>query len=198
MSVAAAILAAGLGSRLGGDVPKPLVELRGRPLVTWALETVMATDLRPVVLVVGWRGEGVEGAAPPGVTVVHARSWHQGIAHSLHAAIEALEGFVQVDAVCVGLADQPRVGPDAYRRLAAAHESGAELAVATYGGTRGNPVLVGRSLWAEARALRGDVGARALMADHDVVEVDCTDTGDARDVDTLEDLRALDKEMGGT
>jgi molybdenum cofactor cytidylyltransferase len=196
VSVAAAILAAGLGSRLGGDVPKPLVELGGRPLVTWALEAALATDLRPVVLVVGWRGEGVEAAAPAGVTVVHARSWKQGIAHSLHAAIEALDGYLQVSAACIGLADQPRVGADAYRRLAAAHGAGAELAVATYGGERRNPVLLGRSLWPEARRLRGDVGARALLSDHDVVEVDCTDTGDARDVDTLGDLRALEQEMG--
>jgi molybdenum cofactor cytidylyltransferase len=194
--IAAAILAAGAGSRLGGDVPKPLVELAGRPLVAWALDAVMATDLRPVVLVVGWRGRGVEDAAPPGVTVVHARSWKEGIAHSLHAAVDTLGGYVQVDAVCIGLADQPRVGPEAYRRLAAAHETGAELAVATYDGTRQNPVLVGRSLWPAARALRGDVGAKALMADREVVEVDCTGTGDARDVDTLDDLRALEQEMG--
>jgi molybdenum cofactor cytidylyltransferase len=196
VSVAAAILAAGLGSRLATDLPKPLVELAGRPLVTWALDAALATELRPVVLVVGWRGEGVEAAAPAGVTVVHARSWRQGIAHSLHAAIEAVEGYVQVSAVCIGLADQPRVGSEAYRRLTTAHDDGAELAVATYAGERGNPVLVGRSLWDEARHLQGDVGARALMADHAVVEVDCTGTGDPRDVDTLDDLRALEQEMG--
>jgi molybdenum cofactor cytidylyltransferase len=196
VSVAAAILAAGLGSRLVSDDPKPLIELQGRPLVAWALDAALATDLRPVVLVVGWRGEGVEAAAPAGVTVVHARSWRQGIAHSLHAAVEAIDGYVQTSAVCIGLADQPRVGPDSYRRLAAAHAAGADLAVATYGGQRGNPVLLGRSLWPEARRLRGDVGARALMKDHAVVEVDCTDTGDPRDVDTLDDLRALEEEMG--
>ena len=42
--VAIAILAAGRGSRLGGDVPKPLVELRGRPLVSWALGAATASD----------------------------------------------------------------------------------------------------------------------------------------------------------
>jgi CTP:molybdopterin cytidylyltransferase MocA len=54
-------------------------------------------------------------------------------------------------------------------------------------------VLLGRRLWDEARQLDGDVGARALMSDHDVVEVDCTDTGDARDVDTLDDLREAER-----
>jgi CTP:molybdopterin cytidylyltransferase MocA len=87
------------------------------------------------------------------------------------------------------------VGADSYRRLVAAHEAGADLAVATYDGTRGNPVLVGRTLWDEARALSGDVGARALMERHDVVEVDCTGTGSPDDVDTIEDLRALEERL---
>jgi len=142
--------------------------------------------------VVGWRGDEVIAAAPPGVTAIHARDWRRGIAHSLRAALDALEPYVQVDAVCIGLADQPLVAPEAYQRLAAAHNDGASLAVATYEGQRGNPVLIERSLWGEARSLPGDVGARALMQRHGVVEIDCTDAGAPTDVDTLDDLRALE------
>ena len=196
MRVAGAVLAAGRGDRLGGDVPKPLAPLAGRPLVAWALEAAHAAELSPIVVVVGKHGADVGRVAPPSVTVVHAPHWHQGIAHSLHAAIDAVDGYVQVSALCVGLADQPLVGPDAYRRLVAAHERGARLAVATYNGVRGNPVLLARELWDDARALRGDVGARALMRDHDVVEVDCTGTGSPDDVDTIDDLRALERMVG--
>ena len=192
MRVAAAVLAAGRGERLVGDTPKPLCLLGGRPLVTWALDAVRATDLSPIVLVVGRNGAGVASAAPSAVTIVHASRWDEGIAHSLHAALDAIGLYADVDAVCVGLADQPLVGPEAYRRLVAAHETGAALAVATYDGVRANPVLLGRELWAEARELRGDVGARALMAAHETVEVDCTGTGTPTDVDTIEDLRALE------
>ena len=191
--VAIAILAAGRGSRLGGDVPKPLVELRGRPLVSWALGAATASDLRPVVLVVGHRGEAVTRAATEGVVVVRSRRWRRGIARSLRAALEALEPWAQVGAVAVGLADQPLVGADAYRRLAGAYAEGARVAVATYHGQRRNPVLLGRTMWAEARRLDGDEGARALMGDDGVVEVDCTDTGSAADVDTLDDLREAER-----
>jgi len=191
--VAVAILAAGRGSRLGGDVPKPLVELRGRPLVSWALGAATASDLRPVVLVVGHRGDAVTRAATEGVVVVRSRRWRRGIARSLRAALEALEPWAQVGAVAVGLADQPLVGADAYRRLAGAYAEGARVAVATYHGQRRNPVLLGRTMWAEARRLDGDEGARALMGDDGVVEVDCTDTGSAADVDTLDDLREAER-----
>jgi molybdenum cofactor cytidylyltransferase/nicotine blue oxidoreductase len=194
VSVAIAILAAGRGSRLGGDEAKPLVLLRGRPLVTWALDAAVGSGLHPVWLVTGYEGRHVAAAAPQGVDVVHNRHWRQGIASSLRAALEAIAPYAEVSAVCIGLADQPNVGAEAYRRLAAVHADGAQLAVATYDGVRGNPVLLARSLWAEANELKGDVGARQLMKHHDVVEVPCEGTGSAVDVDTREDLEQLNEE----
>jgi molybdenum cofactor cytidylyltransferase len=193
--VAIGVLAAGRGSRLAADVPKPLVELRGRPLVSWALDAATASGLRPIVLVVGHGGSAVTGAATEGVLVVRSRRWRRGISRSLRAALDALDSWSRVGAACVGLADQPLVGAAAYRRLADAYHGGAQLAVATYHGTRGNPVLLARSLWSEARRLREDIGARALMDDHDVVEVDCTDTGDPSDIDTLDDLREAERRL---
>ena len=182
------------GSRLGGDDAKPLVLLRDRPLVTWALDAAVGSGLHPVWLVTGYRGPDVRAAAPQGVDVVHNRHWRQGIASSLRAALEAIAPYAEVTAVCVGLADQPQVGSEAYLRLAAAHADGAQLAVATYDGVRGNPVLLARSLWAEANELEGDVGARQLMKQHDVVEVPCEGTGSAVDVDTPQDLEQLNEE----
>jgi CTP:molybdopterin cytidylyltransferase MocA len=191
VTVAAAVLAAGRGSRLGGRTPKPLTPFHGRPLVRYALDAATGGGAQPVLLVVGRNRRAVAAAAPTGVPVIRSRHWRRGIAHSLRAALDALEASAAT-AVCVGLADQPRIGPDAYRRLIAAHEQGATLAVATYDGARANPVLLDRSLWAEAATLEGDMGARALMSNHDVTDVDCTGTGDPTDVDTLDDLRALE------
>lgn len=193
--VAAAILAAGRGRRFGGRAAresKVLAEWRGRPLVAWACDAALASGLRPVLLVTGYRARRVGAAAPAGVSTIVTRRWRRGIARSVRAALAALEGCRQVGAVCIGLADQPLVGPDAYRRLAAAYASGAVLAVATYRGVRANPVVVGRVLWAEARRVDGDEGIRALMRTHPVVEVPCDGTGDARDVDTIEDLHAIE------
>jgi molybdenum cofactor cytidylyltransferase len=193
VTVAAALLAAGRGSRLGADAAaKPLLELSGRRLLDWALDAAIAAGTRPVLLVVGHAHDAVAAAAPSTVQVIAATDWRLGIAHSLRAALDALEPHPEIDAVCVGLADQPRIGPDAYRRLVDAHQHGATLAVATYASQRANPVLLDRALWPEARTLRGDTGARALMSTHTVTEVDCTGTGDPTDVDTLDDLRALE------
>lgn len=160
-----------------------------------AVDTAMASGMRPVIVVTGRRSTDVEQALPNGVDVVKAHDAHKGIAHSLRALVRALEGWRTVDAVCVGLADQPLVGPDAYRRLAAAYDPATPLVVATYGGRRGNPVLLGRPLWPRVGALRGDVGARALMDTVTVREVDCTDTGRPDDIDTPADLERAAREM---
>ena len=191
MTTAAIVLAAGRGARLGADAPKPLVEFRGRPLVDWALDAARASGCAPVLLVVGHAGDAVAARASAGVRVVVAPDWAAGISASLRAGLVALGTEAEVTGVCVGLADQPRVGAEAYRRLVAATD-GTALVVATYGGHRGNPVLVPRAHWAAAAALTGDEGARRLMGRVPVVEVDCTGTGDPADVDTLGDLAALD------
>ena len=56
-------------------------------------------------------------------------------------------------------------------------------------------MVLGRSLWPEARALDGDEGVRALMRAHPVVEIDCDGTGDPTDVDTVDDLAAMEQAM---
>jgi molybdenum cofactor cytidylyltransferase len=165
-------------------------------VVAWALEAAVSSGLAPVVLVVGREADAVLGAAGAAsiadVEVVVNVRWSSGIASSLQAAIAALQPMVAVAAVVVGLGDQPGVGPEAYRRLARAYDSGARLAVATYAGVRANPVLLARDHWDEALGLEGDEGARVLMWRHPAVEVACDGTGEPTDVDTPHDLAALE------
>jgi molybdenum cofactor cytidylyltransferase len=192
------VLAAGRGLRFGGNTPKPLLELGGHPLVVHALNAARGSGLSTTVVVVSDERVAAAVADRPEVHVVHNDAPEQGIASSLQSALRALEPNAAVDGVVVGLADQPLVGPDAYRRVAAAYDGGARLAVATYGGTRGNPVLVGREHWGEALALTGDEGARALLRRHGAVEVPCDGTGEPTDVDTPEDLAALELRLSKT
>jgi molybdenum cofactor cytidylyltransferase/nicotine blue oxidoreductase len=193
LSTAIAILAAGRGARLGGDASKPLLEWRGRPLVAWAVDAALDSGLRPVLVVVGYRGDEVRAVLTDrDVEVIDNPEWEEGIASSLRTALRTLMPRAEVDAVCVGLADQPLVDPGTYRVLAAA--GGSEMAAPKYDGEPGNPVKLARSLWPEAMVLRGDAGARVLMRDHVVSWFDCTGSGSAVDVDTLEDLERLQQE----
>jgi CTP:molybdopterin cytidylyltransferase MocA len=190
--VGVVVLAAGRGSRFGDEAPKTLARLGRRPLVTHAVAAATASGLRPVVVVVGCQAAEVAAAAGALVEIVENPEWETGMATSLRAGLAAVLADQSVTAMTVALADQPRIGAEAYRRLAQAHAAGAELAVATYGGQRGHPVLIGRSYFDEAMKMTGDQGARTLLANPEVVEVPCDGPGEATDVDTPADLAALE------
>ena len=53
MRVNAVIVAAGEGKRMGGNVPKPLLPLAGRPLILHTLHRFAKSQIRNVILVVG-------------------------------------------------------------------------------------------------------------------------------------------------
>jgi molybdenum cofactor cytidylyltransferase len=183
------VLAAGRGVRFGGDAPKVLTRLRGKPLLAYALDSARESGCTPVLLVVS--DDRVAGAAGDGIEIVRNDAPERGIASSLQCALRRLEPD-SAPAVVVGLADQPLVGAEAYRRVARAHAGGASLAFASYDGVRGNPVLIARTYWSEALRLDGDEGARVLFRRHPAVAVPCGDTGAAADVDTPEDLAELE------
>jgi CTP:molybdopterin cytidylyltransferase MocA len=187
LTSAVAVLAAGLGERFGSDTRKPLVDFAGRPLASYAFAAAGAAGYAHIVAVVS--DAGVAELVPEGFEVVWNHEPARGISSSVHTAIRALMPYQEVTAVVIGLADQPLVGAEAYRRLAA-HES--PLAVATYNGTRGNPVRIGRMHWDEALTITGDQGARVLFQRHDVAEVPCDGTGDPTDIDTPADLARLE------
>ncbi|TDD94335.1 nucleotidyltransferase family protein [Jiangella asiatica] len=182
------VLAAGSGSRFGA--PKALVELEGERLVDRAVR-LLGAACRPVVVV-----SGAVSLTVPGAIVVHNPDWATGMGSSLRTGLRALSGagFERIGAVVVALVDQPWVGPEAVSRLCAAWiDDGARVAVATYDGRRGNPVLLDRSVWPEVMAAAtGDVGARAfIVARPDLVTtVPCDGTGRPDDVDTPSDLPA--------
>jgi nicotine blue oxidoreductase len=97
-------------------------------------------------------------------------------------------------AAVVALVDQPLVGPEAVRRLIAAHAAGAGIAVAAYDGAPRNPVLLAREHWPGVIEMAvGDAGARPYLRAHPdlVTLVECGDTGRPDDMDTPSDLDRL-------
>lgn len=183
MSSAAVVLAAGGGTRFEGEGHKLRATVLGRPLVARAVEAACAAGLDEVFVVVG--AVDVADVLPPGVVVVANERWREGIATSLHAGVRAADAAGH-DAVVVGLGDQPFVPASAWRAVADAAQ-GRPIVVATYGGKRGNPVRLHRSVW-PSLPVAGDEGARALFRGLPqlVGEVACE--GESADVDTVEDL----------
>ena len=56
----AVVMAAGRGTRMGGDLPKVLFEAAGKPLVRWVLDALAAAGITDRIVVVGYRAALVE------------------------------------------------------------------------------------------------------------------------------------------
>ena len=186
MTVASVVLAAGAGSRFtasGGEGHKLLAELDGRSVLDRVLDAVLDAGPDAVVLVAG--AVALTDHARPGVTLLTNERWADGIATSLQCAVRWAADAGH-DAIVVGLADQPAVTAATWRALAAAPDE-PPIAVATYDGRRGNPVRLAAAVW-PLLPETGDAGARALMRERPelVREIPCS--GQAWDVDTVEDL----------
>lgn len=69
MPTSAMILAAGRGERmrpLTDDTPKPLLKVKGQPLISYHLRKLAAVGIQKVVINHGWLGEQIESAVGDG------------------------------------------------------------------------------------------------------------------------------------
>jgi molybdenum cofactor cytidylyltransferase len=192
--VGAVILAAGKSARMGEA--KQLLRLGESTVLGQTVAHVRAASLDEVVIVLGASAEAVREQLPtevPGeLRVVVNPEYKTGMAGSLRLGLSALGS--DVEAALIVLGDQPFVRPATIDRIIEKYRrTGAQIAIPTREGTRGNPVLLDRSVFAEVMALEGDVGCRAIFAKHTegIVYVEVDDPGVLMDIDSREDYERL-------
>ena len=125
--------------------------------------------------------------AAEGCEVVVCRNAAEGMGASLACAVRAApdaEGWL------IALADMPFVRPTSIAAVRDALARGAALAAPYFRGRRGHPVGVSRRFRAQLEALKGDEGARAILAEREteLVKIPVGDPGVIRDIDRPSDL----------
>ena len=183
MTVHGLLLAAGSGSRMGK--PKALVD----GWLSRSVDTLQAGGCHEVTVVLGAGAPEASALLAEAGIVVHevvARDWAEGMGASLRAGLASLPP--DADAALVTLVDLP----DVVRRVLAPADTDAPdaqtLRRATYDGTPGHPVLLGRAHWAGvADSAAGDRGARDNLAAHGADADDCGDLATGEDQDGLQE-----------
>jgi molybdenum cofactor cytidylyltransferase len=190
----AVVLAAGRSTRMGEA--KQLLRLGEITVLEQTLRSVRSAEVDDIVLVLGFSGQTIRQQLPhsvmEGLKVVVNAAHEQGMASSLREGFRALDP--QTGAALVVLADQPFVRPETLNRLIAEHRrTAAQIVIPLHRGFRGNPVLLDRSVFPEVMALDGDIGCRAIFANHleGIVKVEVDDVGILLDIDNKHDYERL-------
>ena len=192
---AVVVLAAGAGSRYRGTRHKLSEQLGGDSVLVRTLRNAIASEMS-VVLVISEAliAEAKGLVAPADMVVVDARSqasWGMG---------DSIAAGVSMHASATGWlvlpADMPLVKPSSLRAVADALDQ-QPIAFAQHRGRRGHPVGFGAELFSELVMLRGDEGARRLLARYPPAAVELDDPGVLFDIDTVDDLAVAQRRIDG-
>jgi molybdenum cofactor cytidylyltransferase len=196
----AIVPAAGMSTRLGRN--KLLLPFKGQPLIAHAVDTLMASKVDEIIVVLGHEAEQVRAAiGNKGVRFVENPDYRLGLSTSVRAGFAAVP--VQTTGIMIYLADQPllKVGEVDFLigALAEAGKANKSIVVPLFRGQRGNPVIVKATYKASLLAITGETGCRRLIKQNpdQVLTVEMETDHVVRDIDTIEAYdRLLAQESG--
>jgi molybdenum cofactor cytidylyltransferase len=180
------LLAAGSATRFGSD--KLRHELpHGVAIVAQAARHLKQGIPRVVAVVRPDSSELISTLKSEGCEVVVCDDAAEGMGASLACAARAAGA---ADGYLVALGDMPFVRPTTIAAVRDALAGGAALAAPYFRSRRGHPVALSGVFYKELSALRGDEGAKQLLAANAqrMVKIPVGDPGVIRDIDRPEDL----------
>ena len=187
MNVVAILLAAGSATRFGSDkLAHPLPH--EVPIAVQAARNLKAVfEERILVVTRPEAGALAELFRKDGCRVVVCENAAEGMGASLACAVRAAAdagGFV------IALADMPFIRSSTIAAVRDALAAGAPLVAPYFRARRGHPVGIGAKFRSELEALRGDEGAKKIVAANEtnLVKIPVGDPGVLRDIDTPRDL----------
>jgi molybdenum cofactor cytidylyltransferase len=188
--IAAVVLSAGESRRMGR--PKALLPVGEIFFLEKIVKSLQQTKVGKIFVVLGHNAEAIEAKIRHlPVTVVQNPDYARGQLSSLHAAIRVLENE-KIDGILVHLVDHPFIDPILVDRMIERfYDSKKSIAVPTFKGRRGHPVIFSRRLFPELLGAPLDQGAKPVVRAHagDTLEVEAGDEGILLDIDTPEDYR---------
>ena len=128
--LAAAILAAGSGTRMHCKTPKAVQQVGGKPMISYALQLAQRIGAEPLVVVVGSHAEGLTRALPGEGWVTVEQREPRGTGHAVQQTAEILKDFPGDVLVLYG--DTPLLQLKTLQALIEAHRrSGAQTPLLT-------------------------------------------------------------------
>jgi len=163
-------------------------------LLQRAIRIAQQSGLSPVLVVLGAHRRHIESQIDfSGASIIVNGEWEEGMASSIRFGIEALKKDApEAQGVLLMICDQPAVTAEHLcRMLDAFRQHPAGRIASVYASRRGIPAIFPLQAFPDLLALRGDHGARGLLADKDCEVFEIPLDGGELDIDRPEDLASL-------
>lgn len=185
--ITALILAAGQSKRMGK--PKMLLPWGETTVLGKVIATFKAVGADDIFVITGGDRERVEALVGNSVRTVFNPDFARGdMLSSVQVGLAELK--VGVEAVLIGLGDQPQVQERSVRLVIDEYrKSRASIVVPSFQMRRGHPWLVARSHWDEILDMRFPKSLRNFLKNHsnEIHYVEINNNSILQDLDTLED-----------
>ena len=186
MNIRAVLLAAGSGSRFGGDkLLHPMAD--GIAVGAHAARNLIAAGLEVIAVVKPGDAPLAEMLEREGCRVTVCPHAARGMGASLACGVGACRS---ADGWVIALADMPSIKSATITSVVRELEAGKNMVAPSYQGQRGHPVGFGKRYGVQLIALDGDAGARDIIALHkgELALVECDDPGILQDIDRKDDI----------
>lgn len=199
VSVAAVLLAAGVGRRMGNK-PKSLLELDGVPLIRRQIIALQGAGVVELVVVLGHHASAIAPLLQDlPLTLVTNPNPDASPISSQRLGLQSLSG--QTDAVLMALADQPLIDAQDVQQLINAFNQRAEgtaLVFPRVQGQPGNPVIFTAQVRNAMLACPAEIGCKQWRQQHarQVHAFDCDNDHFVQDIDTPEDIEKFRQSSG--
>ena len=189
----AIVPAAGMSARMGQN--KLLLTFQGKPLIAHAVDTLLASAIDEVVVVLGHEADNVrEKLKGKKVRFVENPNYREGLSTSVRAGVGVV---AHASAIMIYLADQPLLEPEEVnsliRAFVEARKANKSIVVPFFRGRRGNPVILDSAYKEAILDVAGDTGCRRVIKRNpdQVFVVEMKTDHVVREVDTIEEYERL-------
>jgi len=185
--ITALILAAGQSKRMGQ--PKMLLPWGEKTVLEQVIYTFKAADVDEILVISGGDRERVELLIGDSARTVFNPEYAKGeMLSSVQAGLAEIKP--EIEAILIGLGDQPQVRERSVRLIVDAYrKSAASIIVPSFQMQRGHPWLVARPLWDEVLQMRSPESMRDFLGRHaeEIHYVQLDNDSILQDLDTPDD-----------
>ena len=160
--ISAILLAAGQSKRMKGE-NKLTKKIHGLSLIEHSVKNILSSSIDQLIIVLGHQNKTIKGLIKKNDRIRFALNdnYESGMASSIKIGIDNLPEKTKAFFICLG--DMPMVKQNIYNLLIQSKDSG-EIIVPTFKGQQGNPVLFSISMKNKIKTIKGDSGAKKIIA----------------------------------